>query len=576
MSIGGGSRTSQKHVCILSALLLLNVIHAEKFLVERPAGYEAKIKALAIRNDLQKAMAAAMGEGHGVHGERLIEVRDVLSRIFRTLPKNTHGRIERPMLRYTLHRYFAQRYSIFVKGMEPTMNHSFSSNNRESVGSDILLDQVPAYAESLLEGRFADHGFGLEDVVVMASTLEQLILGSGTTGLATAFTIQNQSTSADLSHDQFNEVLETYILLWLVGDGADQDATKVSTDRNFIEEALPKWNEVSEFSRGEVDRWMHEARSTKGASPFQSKYSFADGQSVVEHITAGFGHWWEQECQGIKKKLTDLDTTGTGRVPLSSFYRKSMEGEWRFGESEAYLRELGALDDSSSWRGPQVIIPNYLLAASNCIVASTYYLVCCINECESLLSHVEDRIKSPVASVEELIPVVESLSEPPKPLTAALDSQLRRIAETHKGKIPLHGRLFSQWMHYAFPQECPFPHPKGRSTARTPVEFGDAFAATPQEMRRHAKQKGKMKDVVVPENLSTEEQWGMSQWLHEEELLAEYVELQPPRKLGFTAFVALAFILSVWALASRSSFATFFAGSTKDGSFGLCVKQHLV
>lgn len=562
---------------VFGALFFLSPIHAEKFLVERPAGYEAKIKAEAIRNDLQKAMSEAMGEGHGVHGERLMQVREFLSRIFRTLPKNSYGRIERSMLRYTLHRYFAQRYSIFVKGMEPTRNHSLMKKDRESVGADIILDQVPAYAESLLEGRFADHGFGLEDVVVMATTLEQLILGSGTTGLATAFSIRNHSTSAALSHEQFNEVLETYVLLWLVGDGADQDATQVSTDPKFIEEALPQWKEVIGFSRGEVDRWMHESRNARDSpgSPFKTKYSFADGQSVVEHITAGYGHWWEQECQGIKKKLTDLDPSGTGRVPLSSFYRSSMEGEWRFGESEAYLRELGALDDSSAWRGPQVIIPNYLLAASNCIIASTYYLVCCVNECEALLSRVEDSIKSPVATVEELIPVVEGLSEPPKPLTTALDSQLRRIAETHKGKIPLHGRLFSQWMHYAFPQECPFPHPKGKATARTPLEFGDAFVASPQEMKKHAKKKVLLK--AMPENLPTEEQWGMSQWLHEEELLAEYAELQPPRKLGVTAFLALAFILGAWALLSRSSFMKTFSGLQKEAGFmGLCAKQHLV
>merc|ERR1719329_1443505 len=119
----------------ISALLLLGATSAQKFLVERPAGYEAKIKAEAIRNDLQKAMSDAMGEGHGVQGERLMEVRECLSRIFLTLPKNSHGRIERPMLRYALHRYFAQRYSIAVKGMEPTRNHSMSSSNsRESMG----------------------------------------------------------------------------------------------------------------------------------------------------------------------------------------------------------------------------------------------------------------------------------------------------------------------------------------------------------------------------------------------------------------------------------------------------------
>merc|ERR1719453_819836 len=125
-----------------------------------------------------------------------------------TLPKNSYGRIERPMLWYALHRYFANRYSISVRGMEPTLNHSHFSKGRESMGADILLDQVPSYTESLLEGRFSDHGFGLEDVVVMAATLEQLILGSSTTGLWTAFNIRNHSTNAALSHKQFNEVLE--------------------------------------------------------------------------------------------------------------------------------------------------------------------------------------------------------------------------------------------------------------------------------------------------------------------------------------------------------------------------------
>merc|ERR1719379_691807 len=267
----------------VSALLLLSAINSQKFLVERPEGYEAKIKAEAIRNDLQKAMAVAMGEGHGVQGEQLMEVREFLSHIYATLPKNLHGRIERPMLRYALHRYFAKRYSIAVRGMEPTLNHSHFSKGRESIGADILLDQVPSYVESLLEGRFADHGFGLEDVVVMAATLEQLILGSGTTGLATAYSLRNHSTSAVLNREEFDSVLEPYVLLWLIGGGADLDATEVTTDRAFIEEAVPKWDEVVSFSKGEADRSLYELQGTKGQNPFQKeyKYSFADGQSVV-------------------------------------------------------------------------------------------------------------------------------------------------------------------------------------------------------------------------------------------------------------------------------------------------------
>merc|ERR1719189_3474211 len=39
------------------------------------------------------------------------------------------------------------------------------------------------------------------------------------------------------------------------------------------------------------------------------------------------------------------------------------------------------------------------------------------------------------------------------------------------GKVPLHSRLFAQWMHHAYPQECPFPHSvRGQSTL-TPEDW---------------------------------------------------------------------------------------------------------
>ena len=41
----------------------------------------------------------------------------------------------------------------------------------------------------------------------------------------------------------------------------------------------------------------------------------------------------------MKHKLVTLDRKRTGRVPLAKFYGKSLkDDEWRFGESESYLR----------------------------------------------------------------------------------------------------------------------------------------------------------------------------------------------------------------------------------------------
>ena len=42
--------------------------------------------------------------------------------------------------------------------------------------------------------------------------------------------------------------------------------------------------------------------------------------------------------------------------------------------------------------------------------------------------------------------------------------RLNEIASHHNGEVPLHGRLFMQWMHHAFPQECPFPHVSGTTS----------------------------------------------------------------------------------------------------------------
>merc|ERR1719487_20039 len=100
---------------------------------------------------------------------------------------------------------------------------------------------------------------------------------------------------------------------------------------------MPQWGEVTLFARGEVQRFLHE-RMHK-VNPFseagaENLFAFEDVQKITQSITAGFGHWWEQECQGIKGNLMALDAEESGRVKLSKFYRRSMEGEWRFGESE--------------------------------------------------------------------------------------------------------------------------------------------------------------------------------------------------------------------------------------------------
>merc|ERR1719214_509165 len=140
------------------------------------------------------------------------------------------------------------------------------------------------------------------------------------------------------------------------------------------------------------------------------KYSYADAHEIAGGITRSFQSFWQSECESMKNSLVMMDTQGTGRVPLAKFYNTAINTDWRFGESEAYLRELGALDESSSWLGAQVIIPNYLQATSNCIVSTAHYLVCCEAECESLMGEIERAVKAPTALPSAILDIVRNMT----------------------------------------------------------------------------------------------------------------------------------------------------------------------
>jgi len=563
-------KTMSKALFIFATLLSCQPgVDAAGFLRERP---NAAVSVQAINAEMNAALASVLGAGHGVEHTRLQEAQNALASTFKALPKNSHGRVDVPMLHYALHRYFSSRYSIQVKGLEPSRN---TSSQKFDHGAMILLDQIPNYVEGVLEGRLGQKGFGLEETAAMAVTLEQLVLGSSTGPLGKAYGLKGLSTATVLNQQQLDSVLEVYVLQWLVGDATEINAAQLVENRPEIEESMPQWGEVTEFARGEAQRFLHERMQRvnpfSGASA-EPVFKFEDVQGITRSITAGFGHWWEQECQGIKANLVALDTEEAGRVKLSKFYKRSMEGEWRFGESEAYLRELGALDDSSYWRGPQVLIPNYLLAASNCIVTSTFYRVCCINECEALQQRVEAAVEAPVGTLADVTKAVEEVwvaEGRGEKLEGGLQAKLKKIAETHRGKVPLHGRLFAQWMHYAFPQECPFPHRSGEVLARSPTEFGDKYQASKAEMRRHARQIDRKEHV--PKDVSIEESWGMSQWLDDEELLTDYTELSPTSTYTSPTYLIMALMVMGLAILARGKFSLFslldMPSQSKTGDF---------
>jgi hypothetical protein len=215
---------------------------------------------------------------------------------------------------------------------------------------------------------------------------------------------------------------------------------------------------------------------------------------VVKEIGHRFGSFQDQECRSLKEILVDMEHRGTGRVQLSDFYKGGLGSDWQFSESVDYLRSLGALDESDGQR-PSVVIPNYLSSQSNCLASSTFYSVCCLDECEGLLGHVERVVAAPSAEPRQIAEILSQLPsdtvDAPRNLSTTLLRRLDEIASLHSGRVPLHGRLFSQVMHHAYPRECPFPHTTGTTNRMTPDEWmasrgSDAVVASAEEMERHA------------------------------------------------------------------------------------------
>merc|ERR1740129_1101767 len=219
-----------------------------------------------------------------------------------------------------------------------------------------------------------------------------------------------------------------------------------------------------------------ETRRARTSLSAMEEFTFGRVIDEVQGLNDRLGSFQDIECRSLKAGLADMEYKNTGRVLLSDFYDAGLKGEFLFIEHVDYLRKLGALDETDP-QHPSVIIVNYLASPANCLASTNFHSVCCFDECEGLMGHLERSVAAPTATpgrIAELVAGLRSDSvDAPRILPAALVSRLGEIADHHDGLVPLHGRLFAQWMHHAYPLECPYPHAAGTTQPLTPDEWMD-------------------------------------------------------------------------------------------------------
>merc|ERR1719436_526229 len=303
----------------------------------------------------------------------------------------------------------------------------------------------------------------------------------------------------------------------------------------------------------------------KSTVPQQEKeITFQNVASVVEEVGERYGRWQDKECRTLKNDLVAMEHRGTGRVRLADFYGSALKhGNWQFSESIDYLRQLGALDESDP-SNLRVIIPNYVNSPSNCVASSNYYHVCCIDECEDILGHLEEKLGAPEATPTEIAELVAALPSATVPgnrtLSRSLLQKLDDVAQFHSGRIPLHGRLFAQWMHNVYPRECSYPHLSGTTKPRQAevfmAESGKEGAATLEEMRAHIESSArKQNDAGTAADADTAEaaEGQCGTWTLEEELIigrSQEHDLPSARRTSSPLMTALRGAASVAAIVS--------------------------
>eukprot|EP00929_Paragymnodinium_shiwhaense_P078112 TRINITY_DN4041_c0_g1_i1.p1 TRINITY_DN4041_c0_g1~~TRINITY_DN4041_c0_g1_i1.p1 ORF type:complete len:552 (-),score=166.70 TRINITY_DN4041_c0_g1_i1:281-1936(-) len=394
----------------------------------------------------------------------LPKITEALRPMWLALPKNEHGRLGNSQIRYALHRFFVQRHGWHIDGLDRT--------NGETSPSGLLRERVPSFLMDLFEEAFGKTGLMLHELAIFAGTLEHLIHDESTERLRDVYGSMSVSATSTMAPQQVEDALQRFFMSLVLGQEKLKEDVKPHI--KTLESFYPGWKDAK--------RWLKtfEKEEAEQAAVAEASYSFEEVDNATEQVSRQLGQFLDTECRHMKKVLLTQEEKQSGRIALSSFYKVGRDNGFHFIEKPDFLRNLGALDESKVGE-PRLIVPNFLLAKSNCLVDTGFYSVCCINECESLMGQLEAKIAAPEATPEQIVKVVKDLSTStvtaPRELPQSELLRLELAAERSGGKIALHGRLFAQWLHFVFPRECPMPQAAGSAAPLTASEWLEATEA---------------------------------------------------------------------------------------------------
>eukprot|EP00928_Gymnodinium_smaydae_P056845 TRINITY_DN40155_c0_g1_i1.p1 TRINITY_DN40155_c0_g1~~TRINITY_DN40155_c0_g1_i1.p1 ORF type:complete len:563 (+),score=87.11 TRINITY_DN40155_c0_g1_i1:83-1771(+) len=415
---------------------------------------------------ISEALKTSLPKHHDALLAGVERIKGALRPLFVALPKNRYGRLEHATARYALHRHFVRKYSAYIIGLEPTDG---TWNTTSPLVS--LKGRVSSDASNQIRNHVEAHGFDLQELALLASSLELFIRLDAEAWLMQAYELTATSLQKPINANQLKRLRDVFLWIML-------------GKHTFVSKNEPVSDSVKEMPSHFPD-WVTFQRlfSVAHTSLFDSETALRTVDEVKKIVGAfmdNLGKSQLEMCNSFADQLIKKDTSGTGRVKLSEFY-----GSLLLSETPETLKMHGVLAPESegyAFKDPSVIIANYVASAANCLGATDKYALCCPDACEDMLSALELRLASPTARPEQIFELVQTipsrLQPAPRKLSDIMLTRLRDIAEHHHGRVPLHGRLFAQWLHHAYPYECVFPTPRESATTRSSVHWYRARTPT--------------------------------------------------------------------------------------------------
>jgi hypothetical protein len=324
---------------------------------------------------------------------------------------------------------------------------------------DLIKYMVPSYLQKFLTAQLGLAGFDLHTLAILASAIEHLVHSEMTSIVYSTFKTLKLPIPGKKTEEEVDEILDTFMMVYAFGLNLDASVLDdVQKAKAHLDRSHAAWPQLRAF-----------AQEVKNSAMVSGELDFAEIVHLVLKIGEGYAQWQGKDCARVKEELVAKPSQREGQVLLSEVTPSYATGRRSLlTDSSREMQMLGALSTASD-EPARLIIPNYVNSQSMCLSTTSFYMACCPNECQGILATLERSVAAPAVAAAELPKLKAALPGPA--LREPLLQELHALVEKESGMLALHGHAFAEWMHRAFPLECPSPRNHGVTNPKTPDDW---------------------------------------------------------------------------------------------------------